>query len=900
MIELRKTTNTPMTHIEASRCNHAKPLPHANRWLTAYVAFTFLSLLCTFTDASPQESQDTNGMITLRATGVPSDFGIGPIQEGERAIMDNFREMHPDINPVSSTGLVLPGGSSTMDMVPFMQIAGDIAPDVLYVNFRQSQTYIGMGLLLPLDSYIEQIAGVTIEDGHLLDNETYLSHLKTGPGWQELEDRVLPQCWDVMRRKNPKGDGYHTYAFPSGPIVIGIQYDRLIFSEYADAGVEMRAPHDWDEFLTWAQLMTDPQKGRYGLKINMVAPAWSFANFLYSAGGKVVHQVEADEIELYRQKVINIKPGDWICVLDTDEAVDAAYFWARLYQEKVVRDDQVICRGVVLTSDAQSGDVIEYAMKHEYLDDRFLQAAMDQTIGFGPVPAGPTGLQRSEFNSRMMGIYSGLESDPRRRDAAWEYVKYFDGSEARQIRVEKMVESGLGSLVRRKLLERFNTDGRYNSVIRRISPDLEQTYKIAFEGGVPEPYGKNCQYIYDEMRKPLMAITTNTDIRDAIDTGDEASAKAIIRSILERATVNINQKMLGNLPPQVAKQRNIISWIVIVLAIGSFLVVLRMVFKAFTPEHHRDLGGWQFGKYWKSYAIAAPALLSIGLWMYWPMVKGTVIAFQDYSVTGEATWIGASNFATVLYSSEFWMSLWISLIYAMLFMVFGFCAPIFLAFLLSEVPRGKIVFRTIYYLPAMLSGLVVIIMFKGFYGPDGMINHVLNTGVWLLNYIPGIEVGYFMEDWLQNPRWALFFCLLPTVWAGMGPGCLIYLAALKTVPNEIYEAADIDGAGIGHKVFSIAIPTIKILVMINFIGAMIGAIRGSGGFILAMTGGGPYTESGGATEVIGLKLFYITFGYLQFGVGAAMSWVLGAMLLGFTVYQLKRLSNLEFRTAGDS
>ena len=65
-----------------------------------------------------------------------------------------------------------------------------------------------------------------------------------------------------------------------------------------------------------------------------------------------------------------------------------------------------------------------------------------------------------------------------------------------------------------------------------------------------------------------------------------------------------------------------------------------------------------------------------------------------------------------------------------------------------------------------------------------------------------------------------------------------------------------------------------------------------------MTGGGPYTESGGATEVIGLKLFYITFGYLQFGVGAAMSWVLGAMLLGFTVFQLKRLSNLEFRTAG--
>ena len=94
-----------------------------------------------------------------------------------------------------------------------------------------------------------------------------------------------------------------------------------------------------------------------------------------------------------------------------------------------------------------------------------------------------------------------------------------------------------------------------------------------------------------------------------------------------------------------------------------------------------------------------------------------------------------------------------------------------------------------------------------------------------------------------------------------------------------------------------AVPTIRALIMINFIGAMIGAVRGAGGFILAMTGGGPYGQSGGATEVIGLKIFYTTFGHLKFGSGAAMAWVLGSMLIGFTVLQLKRLSNLEFRTA---
>jgi multiple sugar transport system permease protein len=131
----------------------------------------------------------------------------------------------------------------------------------------------------------------------------------------------------------------------------------------------------------------------------------------------------------------------------------------------------------------------------------------------------------------------------------------------------------------------------------------------------------------------------------------------------------------------------------------------------------------------------------------------------------------------------------------------------------------------------------------------------------------------------------------------MGPGCLIYLAALKTVPDELYEAADIDGAGIRRKIFNIALPSIRTLVAINFIGAVIGAVRGASAFVLAMTGGGPFGEHGGATEVVGLKIFYTTFGQLQFGIGAAMAWVLGSMLIGFTVFQLQRLSRIEFRTA---
>ena len=219
-----------------------------------------------------------------------------------------------------------------------------------------------------------------------------------------------------------------------------------------------------------------------------------------------------------------------------------------------------------------------------------------------------------------------------------------------------------------------------------------------------------------------------------------------------------------------------------------------------------------------------------------------------------------------------------------------------LAFLLTEVPKGKILFRLVYYLPAVLSGVVVIFLWKGFYGPDGVMNDMLNGGIAVLNLVPGVELERVQIAWLESPRWALLAGLLPVAWAGMGPGCLIYLAALKTVPEELYEAAEVDGAGFRSKVMHVALPGIKSLIFITFIGSVIGAMKGGGEFMLAMTGGGPYTPYG-ATEVVGLHIFWEAFAFLRFGTAVAMAWVVGSFLIGFTVMQLQRLSRMEFRTA---
>jgi multiple sugar transport system permease protein len=143
--------------------------------------------------------------------------------------------------------------------------------------------------------------------------------------------------------------------------------------------------------------------------------------------------------------------------------------------------------------------------------------------------------------------------------------------------------------------------------------------------------------------------------------------------------------------------------------------------------------------------------------------------------------------------------------------------------------------------------------------------------------------------WLTDPRTAMLACVIPLAWAGIGPGCLIYLAALKGIADELYEAADIDGAGFTDKVLFIVFPMLRPLLVINFVGVFIGSWFFSESNILAMTGGGA------DTEIAGLKIFYEAFIFLRFGPATAMAWLLGLLLIGFTMYQLRILARVEFR-----
>ena len=222
-----------------------------------------------------------------------------------------------------------------------------------------------------------------------------------------------------------------------------------------------------------------------------------------------------------------------------------------------------------------------------------------------------------------------------------------------------------------------------------------------------------------------------------------------------------------------------------------------------------------------------------------------------------------------------------------------------LAIALNEIPRGKLFFRTVFYLPAMTSSILIAFVWREFYDKTekGLLNSLLApviehgvNPVWH-GWFHGAEVP-LANDWLGNPTLAMFAVVLPGIWAGAGPGSILYLAALKNISEERYEAADLDGANWWQKIVHITLPGLKPLILINLLGVFIASFKASEN-ILVMTGGGPLNS----TRTIGLEVWQNAFMYLKFGYATAAAWVMGAILIGFTLIQIKNLTKMKFTAA---
>jgi len=273
-----------------------------------------------------------------------------------------------------------------------------------------------------------------------------------------------------------------------------------------------------------------------------------------------------------------------------------------------------------------------------------------------------------------------------------------------------------------------------------------------------------------------------------------------------------------------------------------------------------------------------PMLAVFGLFAWFPILRAVVMSVQETNLVSPPTWVGIDNFAHVLADPQFGLAVANTLWFSFLALVFGFPVPIVLAVLMSEVRRGRGWYSALAYLPVVIPPVVSVLLWRFFY--DASAHGVFNT---ILGWI---GLGPF--PWLQSGASAMPSIVIEATWANAGATVIIYLAALVSVPPELYDAADVDGASIWQKIRSITLPHLRSVIALTLILQLIATAQLFTEPLL-FTGGGPNN----ATLTVLLLIYRYAFTNSlggDYGMAAALSLMLAAFLAIFTAgyYRLTR------------
>jgi len=283
-----------------------------------------------------------------------------------------------------------------------------------------------------------------------------------------------------------------------------------------------------------------------------------------------------------------------------------------------------------------------------------------------------------------------------------------------------------------------------------------------------------------------------------------------------------------------------------------------------------------------------PGLILVGAFILYPMIFTIKISFSDYQiVTGNITSVGLLNYRQVLFETkEFWYAFRNNFLYAIVTVPVIIFGGLIFSYLVNNLKRGQTIFKIGFYLPVITSWVIVSLVFKYIFGNSntGMMNYLLVDVFHVLDeYVP-----WLYREWTGNGAiW------LMGIWKNIGWAMLIFLAALQGIPKELYESADIDGAGIWQKFRFITIAAVKPTIFFVMVNMIIGAFNV---FIQVMllTSGNP----NGTTTVLQYLLYKRAFTKFEFGEASAIG-LLSAVTIVLLTLILNRTFHLDQKKAGD-
>ncbi len=285
------------------------------------------------------------------------------------------------------------------------------------------------------------------------------------------------------------------------------------------------------------------------------------------------------------------------------------------------------------------------------------------------------------------------------------------------------------------------------------------------------------------------------------------------------------------------------------------------------------------------YAMISPWIFGFIAFLGGPLLASIYYSLTDYDVVHATHFVGLENFITMFTGDKlFWQALKVTFTYAVMAVPLGIIFAMFLALLLNQKIPGLAFFRTIFYLPSVIAGVAVSLLWLWLFNPTlGLINTVLRS------------IGIQGPMWLLNERTVIPSYVLMSLW-GVGASVVIYLAALQSVPTELYEAASLDGAGPARRFRNITLPMISPVILFTFITGMIGALQiFTQAYVMSDRGrGGPHY----ASLFYGLYLYQNAFRYFKLGYASALAWFLFIVIMLLTLLTFKLSSDRVFYQSG--
>ncbi len=731
----------------------------------------------------------------------------GEHSHGTRAAVQAFESRHPGVRVQMA---VIPVGSVQGVMDPqklLCAVAGGRAPDVVFQDRFTVGEWAARGAFNALDDYLTQ------------------------PGAPDPDDYYTP-CWSECVFEGS------VYGIPADTDVRVLYYNERALREagFTDAATgAAQPPRDWDALLAMSEALTergdDGQLEQVGFIPNF-GNAWLYLYSFLNGGGF-------------------LSPDGRTCTLADARNAEALAFMVEGYDRL---GGYSALRGFQDSFGSRITDpflVDQVAMKIDV--DNFIRDIAryrpEMEFGIAIPPAPPSG-EPCTWSGGFAWVMPAGGDHP---DLAWEFVAWMTSLE--------------GRLHTERAQWRHNRS-RGRSFFPRLPAMRSAARQIVEEFSPAEP----------QMRAVSLArldIIENTRLRPVTPIGqllwdqhNDAFYAAVDHSMTPADALQRSQAVVQERLDQVYRPESerppVLRWrtpAAIFAALGAALVI------AFGLSFRRQPGNpaRRRRELLLGLAFAAPWLIGFGVLTLWPILQSVVLSLCEYDVLHPARWIGLGNYDRAAHDPLFWKSLW-NTIYMALWVPVSLAVGLAIALLLNTEIRGMALWRTTFYLPAVIPTVAVSILWVW----------ILNPSTGLLNHLLG-DIGITGPDWLQDEMWAKPAIVLTILWAA-GGSMVIWLAGLAGIPRTLYEAATVDGANAWRRFWHVTVPQLTPYIFFNLVMGIIATFQIFNQAYI-MTEGGPNH----ATRFFVLRIFDVAFRYLEMGYASAMAWVLFLIILALTV-----------------